>query len=216
MSSLPSLMLRSSDGVFAIGMNREVLFWNPACEAITGIQASAAVGHRCHEVLKGVDPQGRPLCTRDCVLGDLAQGGPPPSLLPMRITQPDGKRIQLCVGTMLMPSPGKANWTVVHVLRRGRGTGAADFFNCEEADSVSPIEEVSAHVDRERAGVSQLTGRERDVLRLLANGLAIEVIAERLHISATTVRNHIQRMLAKLDVHSRHEAVAVAHRFQLI
>jgi DNA-binding NarL/FixJ family response regulator len=57
-----------------------------------------------------------------------------------------------------------------------------------------------------------LTGRERDILMLLAEGRRQEAIAAELVISPKTVATHIQRILAKLGVHSRAEAVAVAHR----
>jgi DNA-binding NarL/FixJ family response regulator len=61
-----------------------------------------------------------------------------------------------------------------------------------------------------------LTKREYEVLELLASGLAQKEIAERLVISPTTVATHIQRILGKLGVHSRAEAVARAHRDRLV
>lgn len=60
-----------------------------------------------------------------------------------------------------------------------------------------------AAAEREKA----LTSRERQVLSFLAEGLGTAAIADRLAISRTTVRNHTQRILAKLDVHSRLAAV---------
>jgi DNA-binding NarL/FixJ family response regulator len=63
---------------------------------------------------------------------------------------------------------------------------------------------------------SRLTPRERDVLRLLAEGLSTDAIAEELFISPKTVGTHVQRMLAKLDMHSRGEAVAFAYREGLV
>jgi DNA-binding NarL/FixJ family response regulator len=61
-----------------------------------------------------------------------------------------------------------------------------------------------------------LTGREGQVLQLLADGLAQDAIAKELFISSKTVSTHIQRILAKLDVHSRTEAVALAYRQGLV
>jgi len=61
-----------------------------------------------------------------------------------------------------------------------------------------------------------LTRREREVLRLLAAGIAQDDIASRLFISPKTVATHIQRVLGKLSVHSRAQAVAVAHREHLV
>ena len=61
-----------------------------------------------------------------------------------------------------------------------------------------------------------LTPREREVLDLLARGQSKEAIAQRLFLSANTVRNHIQNILRKLGAHSRLEAVATATREGLI
>ena len=212
LSSFPELMLHSIDGVFAIGAGQTVLFWNHACESITGIPAADAVGSCCHEVLKGHDQNGRSLCKSDCPVGSLAKGGLPPSLLPMRITHQDGQKIQLCVGTMLMPSPTQNEWAVVHVMRRSRDTKTTDFFACGIDQHPEPPQ---AQPEPERHNAALLTKRERDVLRLLAEGGRADAISGQLHISATTVRNHIQRLMAKLNVHSRHEAVAFAHRHSL-
>jgi DNA-binding NarL/FixJ family response regulator len=56
-----------------------------------------------------------------------------------------------------------------------------------------------------------LTSREQEVLKLLARGLTQAAIAEKLFISPKTVGGHIQRVLEKLGVHSRAQAVALAH-----
>jgi DNA-binding NarL/FixJ family response regulator len=57
-----------------------------------------------------------------------------------------------------------------------------------------------------------LTPREQEVLTLLADGLTQKAIADELVISSKTVATHIQRILAKLGVHSRAQAVAAAYR----
>jgi DNA-binding NarL/FixJ family response regulator len=61
-----------------------------------------------------------------------------------------------------------------------------------------------------------LTAREREILELIAEGLTNGAIAKRLFISVNTVRNHVQNILAKLDVHSKLEALSVAIRDGLI
>jgi len=63
---------------------------------------------------------------------------------------------------------------------------------------------------------SQLTRREREVLSLLALGSNSSEIARALVVSPNTVRTHVQSILAKLQVHSRLEAVAFATRHQLL
>jgi DNA-binding NarL/FixJ family response regulator len=69
--------------------------------------------------------------------------------------------------------------------------------------------------DRDSGG-SSLTPRELEVLQLLAEGLEQGEIAERLVISSKTVASHIERILAKLGVRSRAQAVAAAFREGLV
>ena len=61
-----------------------------------------------------------------------------------------------------------------------------------------------------------LTGREIEVLELVAQGNTSRQIAELLFISAHTVKNHIRNILDKLGLHSRSEAVLYAAREDLI
>lgn len=66
--------------------------------------------------------------------------------------------------------------------------------------------------DASSAVEASLTTREREVLQLLARGRSQPEIASALVISPKTVGGHIQRILTKLGVHSRAQAVAVAHQ----
>lgn len=55
-----------------------------------------------------------------------------------------------------------------------------------------------------------LTPRQTEVLRMLERGLSTNQIADELHLSRETVRNHVRNMLQALGVHTRLEAVAMA------
>ena len=61
-----------------------------------------------------------------------------------------------------------------------------------------------------------LTVRQAEVLRLLEHGRSTHQIAEELHLSRETVRNHVRHVLRALGVHSRLEAVAFARREHLV
>jgi DNA-binding NarL/FixJ family response regulator len=97
------------------------------------------------------------------------------------------------------------------------------------ADLVRAVERVAAgeaYVDPVLAGVlvsshaadqlPSLTQREREVLRLLADGLSNEEIGRRLFISPETVRTHVRKAMAKLEADTRTQAVAIALRQSLI
>ena len=73
-----------------------------------------------------------------------------------------------------------------------------------------------AEAGRRPDAFAELTTRESEVLRLLASGLNQEDIARQLDISPATVGTHIQRVLGKLGIHSRTQAVALAYREGLV
>ena len=60
-----------------------------------------------------------------------------------------------------------------------------------------------------------LSPRERQILELLAEGLRVKEIAERLQLSPATVHTHVRNAIAKLEVDTRTEAVALAVKLQL-
>lgn len=64
-------------------------------------------------------------------------------------------------------------------------------------------------VPQQRRPVQDLTAREQEVLDLLREGMDTQQIVERLVVSQSTVRTHVQNILSKLGVHSRLQAVAL-------
>lgn len=67
------------------------------------------------------------------------------------------------------------------------------------------------------AGIlNRLTPREREILTLIAHGLTTEAIAARLHLALGTVKTHVCRILMRLEVHERSQAVVIAYQQKLV
>jgi DNA-binding NarL/FixJ family response regulator len=146
---------------------------------------------------------------------------------------PDGDGVS-ATETILAINPGVKVVMVTaheepHLLRAALRAGCAGyvFKSAEIAEVVSAIRAAHAgstaiapellarmmltpEEPSSRVGPDELSPRELDVLRLLARGVRVEQISDQLFISASTVRNHIQSLLEKLDAHSQLEAVAKA------
>jgi DNA-binding CsgD family transcriptional regulator len=121
------------------------------------------------------------------------------------VMRPRAMRYEL---KFLLPAPNG--------IRRGfwwtRGADSRDFSE-QERDVLSLLAPELAAIRvhwRDRRVPSQLSARELEVLRLVAEGAPNKVIAARLFISPTTVRTHLDNIYEKLDVHTRTAAVARA------
>ncbi|MGW7344809.1 helix-turn-helix transcriptional regulator [Streptomyces sp. NPDC054854] len=82
-------------------------------------------------------------------------------------------------------------------------------------DAGADAQQAPLAVETDPAEALGLTGREREVLRLVAGGSTNRQIAEELFISPKTASVHVSNILAKLGVAGRGEAAALAHRLRL-
>ena len=71
-------------------------------------------------------------------------------------------------------------------------------------------------LERARTLVGHLTGREREVLGLLAQGMGNSQIARKLYLSEGAVKAHVSRMLTKLSCDNRVQAAILAHNARLV
>jgi DNA-binding CsgD family transcriptional regulator len=201
----------SDDAVFAFDANDLIVLWNKACERLLGRAAYQVLGRRCYDVICGRDVYGNQYCSAHCPVVTQARSHPDQELHPflLDVPTPGGRTRRVSVTPFAIPGGRPELATIVHIVR-------------EPDTAASPLEkelsEVSHALDdvpprRSRPGrLDELSAREKEVLRKLAEGLSTPAIAAALSISPVTVRNHVARILGKLGVHTKLAAVALAYQ----
>ena len=86
----------------------------------------------------------------------------------------------------------------------------------EYADTLPDLAAGGSEGKGEHPAIAQLTEREREVLLAVADGLSNAEIAERLYVSEATVKSHVGRLLAKLGLRDRVQAVVFAFQSGLV
>ena len=107
---------------------------------------------------------------------------------------------------VVVGATGERMMVEVHSVRLLSGDRVVGVFGQLDYEPVS--EPVNAH--------PSLTPRQSEILRLLERGKSTDQIADELHLSKETVRNHVRHMLQALGVHSRLEAVALARHEHMV
>jgi DNA-binding CsgD family transcriptional regulator len=196
---LPAWISRLGMPVWITSPDGTLSYINHHTEQLIGQAASDCVGNLCYLVIAGRTPDGAPLCCPRCRVRRMADERE--EIEPVRIALPmaDGSRRDATV-VIIGLADGRLVHCVVDTSSELRLRNFLDHVTLRTPDTDSGAA-------RERVGA--LTAREQEVLALLAEDVALHDIAERLGVSYTTVRNHVQHILGKLGVHSILEAVAV-------
>ena len=155
-------------------------------------------GLPCYKATRGRDAEGRLACRPDCEVMRRAKRSEEIEPVLLQIGGDAAREWHLIIHIPLYAPDGSGPWLLhcacdVDRARRteeyvARIASRSEFLEAESPDMPSP--------------------RELEILDLLAEDKDPKEIARDLHISATTVRNHIQHLLPKLGAHSIPEAVA--------
>jgi DNA-binding CsgD family transcriptional regulator len=205
---------RSGEAVFAVDSADRIILWNKACERLLGRPARAVIGKHCYEVLGGRDANGNIYCHRNCAVAYQAREkrDDPVRRFELSVRTGDARSKKLSTSLFAVPSYHPALNTLVHVLRNG-GDDSQPVENAAKAEAqAEPLTPVTLSA----GDAVVLTTREKEILRCLAEGMSTGAIAKRFFISAVTVRNHVQSILHKLDVHTKLAAVVLAYRHGLV
>lgn len=218
MSRLFEALKDAADGAFVIDEDLRILYWNTAAEAILGFNSEDVAGQFCYQLLHGYDEGKRLICNARCQVMKLAMKSKPvPNYdIHMRTRQGNRRWLNMSVFTYKLNNTyGKK--VIVHLFHDLKHKEVDEKVLNHLVEVVNRFQDVpQENRDTVAPLPVKLTPREREVLSLLASGNGTKDIAEFLSISINTVRNHIQHILEKLQVHTRLEAVAITIKHHLL
>lgn len=206
---LVDALRRAGDGSFVTDPEGRIVLWNAAAEAILGHTATEVLGRSCCTLLSGEGIDGDLRCTLECAVGAQARRGKPIDTFDMRARTKAGLAVWINVSVLVVANSRRGGPFILHLFRNVTLRDSRLAFTHERPAAVAPH-------NGGPNGAASLTRREREVLGLMCEGLNTAAMAERLHLSRATVRNHVQSILLKLEVHSRLEAVAHGLRHRLL
>jgi DNA-binding CsgD family transcriptional regulator len=198
--------LPAPEATYAVDDSGRIVSWSDAAERVLGFTRDEALGRCCYELLRGRDAFGNRYCGRLCPIRTTAAAGHAPQPFAV-VLQGLSAEHPLRIRIQCVPQPGSELASVVHIV---------DSEEQEAAELILRLREAARRaVPLAAPGpepANPLTQREHEIVKLLAEGSPAKVVAARLGVSRATVRNHIQNVLRKLDVHGQVEAVSIAFR----
>ncbi len=201
----------SPDAVFATDRHNRIVFWNRSAERLLGHSTDDVVGGACADVLQGCDVFGNRYCSDTCPVTQMAARSEVVRHFDLRLRAKDGRTLSVDVSILTLVVEPPERFFLAHVLKPSERAAPS-----APEPTQPPRPQLVAVRSSADARVRKLTEREVEVLGMLAAGHPTPEIAERLHISTLTARNHIQNILDKLEVHSKAEAVAFAFQKHLL
>ena len=187
---------------FSVKLNGTIIAWNRAAERFFGLKKTKTLTRNCWDVLSGKDVFGNPYCREGCPLLEMGRRREAISPCHLCVETASGESVRVGVCTLVAVVESHVEGVLIHQL-----------------STAAPADSIGDLIPRESvtnpAG-HRLTPRELEVLALLAEGKGTQEIAGILCISNSTTRNHIRRILRKLNAHSRLEAIARARHLGLL
>ncbi len=212
-----ALLEHTDDAGYAVTGDGEVCFWNAAAERLFGYPAAESLHRNIDDLLQARDALGTsPLrggpeaATRSW---NGTTGGIPN--FDMNVSTRSGRRIWVNVSTIVYDNQRLGRRLFV---RLAHDIGKRRRLEESLGRMLDAARQLVAHADdpSHHAPTEPLSERERQILRLFADGGNSTAIARTLGISAQTLRNHLHHINRKLRTHNRLEAVTHALRRGLL
>lgn len=208
----------TADAAYALDPHGTIIAWNAAATELFGFERSEVIGRPCSEVTHGVDECGRE-CNQNCAVLKRAAEHHPLKSYDIKVRGASGEK--WCnASVIILDTSAHEKPCTLHIIRpadvqKRLELLIKDFVVAETSLPVVNVREIMTNANSP-TGVSKLTEREKEILRLLSDGEKTADIAQKLFISKATANNHIQHILKKLDAHTRLEAVRRAEQAGLL
>lgn len=206
LSQVLESIAQSGDGVMVAASDEQIVSWNQAAQELTGYSPEEALGRPCCALLRGTDRYGNAVCFPGCAVMMCARQRGVVRHFELSVVGRDGLRRWLDVSSIPLRDADGRLLALAHLMRAISAPGQLERMLQE---ALSRVEHSDLSLAKDGAALQTLTDREREILHLLSQGASTAVIAAELVITPKTVRNHIDRILSKLGMHSRLEAVAL-------
>ena len=208
----------TSDSSFAVDGSGQIVAWNRAAEAMFGLSTDEAKGKQCGEIIQGMDECGS-VCSADCAVQQAVRKHHPVGNFDLQVETASGR--QWCnVSVLIADEAGSTTPYSIHIVRQIDVRKRLELLvrDFVVTGTGMPADQATALISSTRAPAraTELSDRELEILRLLGKGSTTAGVADLLHISRTTVNNHVQHILRKLSAHNRLEAIRRAEHAGLI
>jgi PAS domain S-box-containing protein len=228
--------ISTGEAMFVVGEDFQVLRWSRLATELLGFEEEEAVGRPCYELLVGTDARSPGICGRDCpvLTGARVNARVPDYDLLSRCA--DGKYKWLNMTTLILEGASNgphARRQIMHLMRDVTDKRSVEEFARVLAETLrtsagipsarsdddgesDPNSQPAMVNDVSTYNVPQLSPRELQVLRLLAHGTSTSEMAAAMGVTPVTARNHVSRLLNRLGVGTRLQAVVYGARTGLI
>jgi DNA-binding CsgD family transcriptional regulator len=190
----------SPDPVFAVNDRHRIIFWNKPMQRLVGFDYDEVVGRSCGATLAGRDQFGNRYCGENCAIFAMTQRGE--TIHPFRL----GVRTKAGASITI-------EMTLHKFMMRSNRRQLLAYFVTSVDETVAAPKIATVSTDPR---LNELTPRELEILGRVAAGQNARLIALGLGISPLTARNHIHKLFAKIEVHSKSEAVAFAYKMHVV
>lgn len=214
-TELFALLERTSDAAFCVTEQGEIQSWNKAAEKLFGYSRSQALNKTCYQLLEGVGPLGTRVCHQHCSVAECAGNHAEIPNFDMSVKTSSSERLWINMSTVVFENARTGSRLLIHLAHDITAQKQTEELTQKMLDLARQLSSTQPAGGRAAPAVP-LSEQEKQVLRLFAEGKSSAHISRTLHISSSTLRNHLHHINQKLRTHNRLEAVMNAIQRKLI